>query len=65
VFTDLGKSRRRDADRGGLYYAQPDGSSIREGVVYPIENAERRRALSPDEKTVYVAETSTGRLVGV
>jgi gluconolactonase len=59
-FTDLGKSRPRDMDRGGLYYAQPDGSSIRE-VVYPLETP-NGVGLSPDEKTVYVAETNTGRL---
>ena len=59
-FTDLGKSRPRDSDRGGLYYAQPDGSSIRE-VVYPLETP-NGVGLSPDEKTVYVAETGPGRL---
>ena len=59
-FTDLGKARPRDMDRGGLYYAQPDGSSIRE-VVYPLETP-NGVGLSPDEATVYVAETSTGRL---
>src|SRR5260370_6796691 len=28
-FTDLGKTRPRDLDKGGLYYAAPDGSSVR------------------------------------
>ena len=27
-FTDLGKSRARDRDWGGLYYAKPDGTAI-------------------------------------
>lgn len=62
-FTDLGKSRPRDADRGGLYYAQPDGSSIRE-VIYPLETP-NGVGLSPDEKTVYFAETGPGRLWAV
>ena len=29
-FTDLGKSRARDVDKGGIYYATADGSSINE-----------------------------------
>ena len=61
-FTDLGKGRARDLDRSGLYYAQPDGSSIVE-AAYPILTA-NGVGLSPDEKTVYVAETQTGRLWG-
>jgi gluconolactonase len=59
-FTDLGKSRERDLDKGGLYYAQPDGSSVRE-VIFPFVTP-NGVGLSPDEKTVYVAETETGRL---
>ena len=35
-FTDLGKRRGRMMDRGAVYYAQPDGSSIVE-VVHPID----------------------------
>ena len=27
-FTDLGKTRAREFDKGGLYYARPDGSSV-------------------------------------
>ncbi|HET9691047.1 MAG TPA: SMP-30/gluconolactonase/LRE family protein, partial [Acidimicrobiales bacterium] len=34
-FTDLGKTRDRDMDRGGLYYATPDGGRVDE-VVYPL-----------------------------
>jgi gluconolactonase len=60
-FTDLGKNRERDRDYGGLYYALPDGSSVRE-VVYPIQGGGNGVGLSPDGSRVYVAETPTGRL---
>ncbi|MCC4309602.1 SMP-30/gluconolactonase/LRE family protein [Alcanivorax marinus] len=59
-FTDLGKGRGRSQDRGGLYYARIDGSFIRE-AVFPIPTA-NGVGLSPDEKTVYVADTLPGRL---
>ena len=59
-FTDLGKSRARDVDKAGVYYAQPDGSSI-VNVVYGLDHA-NGIALSPDNRTLYVAETMTGRL---
>jgi gluconolactonase len=59
-FTDLGKRRERDRDHGGLYYALPDGSKITE-LVYPIVTP-NGVGLSPDEKTVYVADTETSRL---
>ncbi len=60
-FTDLGKMRARDLDRGGLYYAQPDGSSITEPV--PGLLGANGVGLSPDGGTVYVAESYTGRLL--
>jgi gluconolactonase len=59
-FTDHGKRRARDEDRGGLYYARPDGSSVTE-VVYPLE-APNGVGLSPNGRRLYVAETHTGRL---
>lgn len=59
-FTDLGKHHDRKRDDGGLYYALPDGSSVKE-IVHPLLEA-NGVGLSPDEKTVYVAETSPGRL---
>jgi gluconolactonase len=59
-FTDLGKSRARDVDKAGVYYAQPDGSSI-VNLVYGLDHA-NGIALSPDDGTLYVAETITGRL---
>ncbi|HJM27954.1 MAG: SMP-30/gluconolactonase/LRE family protein [Acidimicrobiales bacterium] len=59
-FTDLGKQRRREIDKGAVYYAQPDGSSISR----VIDNLDHPNGcgLSPDGKTLYVAQTTTGRL---
>lgn len=59
-FTDHGKNRPRDRDRTGVFYATTDGNSIQE-VIFPLE-APNGIGLSPDEKTLYVAETPTGRL---
>ena len=61
-FTDHGKRRPRDVDLGGLYYAKTDGSLISE-LVQPMIMA-NGVGLSPDEQTVYVAETRTGHLWG-
>src|SRR5271165_2353096 len=58
--TDLGKTRARDRDHGGLYYALADGSKIVE-VAYPILTP-NGVGLSPDGAAVYVAETETARL---
>jgi gluconolactonase len=60
-FTDWGKPYTRSVDRGGLYYAKADGSMIEE-VVYPLVTA-NGVGLSPDGKTVYVAESRTGHLL--
>ncbi len=59
-FTDLGKTRARDQDRGSVYYATPDGQSIKE-VIYPLATP-NGIGLSPDESMLYVAETQTGRV---
>jgi gluconolactonase len=59
-FTDLGKTRERDADRGAVYYARADGSLIRE-AIFPLERP-NGIGLSPDGRTLYVAETPTARL---
>lgn len=59
-FTDLGKVRHRDRDQGSVYYAKADGSHIVE-VTHPILTP-NGIGLSPDEKTLYVAETEGGRL---
>ncbi|MEM6832742.1 MAG: SMP-30/gluconolactonase/LRE family protein [Pseudomonadota bacterium] len=55
-FTDLGKSWARHRDHGGVYYALPDGSSVRE-VIYPLDTP-NGIGLSADEKTLYVALTA-------
>ena len=60
-FTDLGKSYHRHRDHGGLYYAKADGSKVIE-VAYPLISS-NGVGLSPDEKTVYVADTFTARLM--
>jgi gluconolactonase len=59
-FTDLGKRRARDRDHGGIYYALPDGSRIVE-LVYPMLSP-NGVGLSPDEQTLYVADTESSRL---
>ncbi|MEQ8332639.1 SMP-30/gluconolactonase/LRE family protein [Nisaea sp.] len=59
-FTDLGKVRARDMDRGAVYYAKADGSLIKE-VIQPFMTP-NGIGLSPDEKTLYVAETEGARL---
>jgi gluconolactonase len=60
-FTDWGKARPRDRDVTGVYYAQADGSAIRE-VLFPL-SAPNGIALSPDGKRLYVAETYTRRVL--
>jgi gluconolactonase len=59
-FTDLGKTRHRDRDQGSVYYAKADGSHIVE-VVHPMLTP-NGIGLSPNERTLYVAETEGGRL---
>jgi gluconolactonase len=59
-FTDMGKTRARDADRGSIYYAMADGSGIKE-VVFPALTP-NGIGLSPDGKTLYCAETDAARL---
>ena len=59
-FTDHGKTRARDRDRTGVFYAKADGSFIEE-VIFPMESP-NGVGLSPAEDELYVAETPTGRL---
>jgi gluconolactonase len=59
-FTDLGKGRHRDLDRGAVCYARADGSLIRE-VAFPMITP-NGVGLSPDGGTLYVAETEPARL---
>ena len=60
-FSDLGKVRARDRDHGGVYWAAADGSRIVE-AAFPVFGGANGIGLSPDAKTLYVAETETGRL---
>lgn len=59
-FTDHGKAHGRLRDRGAVFYALPDGSSIKE-MVFPVE-APNGIGLSADEVFLFVAETPTARL---
>jgi len=58
-FTDHGKLRPHDVDRGGLYYLPP-GGTIQE-MAYPLLGP-NGVGLSPDGRRVYIAETMTGRV---
>ena len=59
-FTDNGKGRERELDRGGVYYAKPDGSFITE-VIFPMLTP-NGIGLSPNEDVLYVSETHSGRI---
>jgi gluconolactonase len=59
-FTDLGKVRAHDMDRGRVYYAKADGSHIHQ-AAFPFFSP-NGIGLSPDGRTLYVAETPTARV---
>ena len=59
-FSDLGKARPRHKEHGGLYYAKPDGSLLKE-IIYGHVNF-NGVGLSPNGKTVYAADTETVKL---
>jgi gluconolactonase len=59
-FTDLGSMGEREIERGRICYARADGSMIRD-VVVPMLTP-NGIGLSPDGKTLYVAETVTARV---
>lgn len=59
-FTDLGKSRAREIDKGAVYYAVADGSRCEE-VVFPMLTP-NGIGLSPQEDFLYVAETVSSRI---
>ena len=61
-FTDLGKSYETYKDHGVIYYAKPDGSLISRQLTH--RETPNGIGLSPDEKTLYFAETVTGRVWG-
>jgi gluconolactonase len=59
-FTDHARREGRVQHIGAIYYAQPDGSSIRE-VIFPSDSP-NGIGLSPDGSRLYAAETHTGRV---
>ena len=59
-FTDTGKVMKRSRDRGAVFYAKTDGSFIKQ-VIFPLEGP-NGIGLSPDDKTLYVAESWSGRV---
>ncbi|TSH88528.1 SMP-30/gluconolactonase/LRE family protein [Verticiella sediminum] len=59
-FTDHGSGSHAERRFGRLYYALPDGSRIVAATPHLL--APNGVGLSPDEKTVYVADTYLGRL---
>jgi gluconolactonase len=59
-FTDHGMRWERTTERGSVFYALCDGSSITE-VITPLDSP-NGIGLSPDGSRLYVAETHTGRL---
>jgi gluconolactonase len=59
-FTDLGKVRATEMDRGGVYYFNP-ASGEAKVIAHPALTP-NGIALSPDDKTLYYAETEGARL---
>jgi gluconolactonase len=62
-FTDLGKRRDDQVERGAVYYAKRDGSLIKR-VAGPTFTA-NGCGLSPDGRVLYFAETESARLWAV
>jgi gluconolactonase len=60
-FTDFGKMRSRDADRGSLFYATTDGTHVVE--VARGLHGPNGVGLSPAGDRVYVAESFSGRVL--
>ncbi len=59
-FTDLGKTRATDMDRGGVFYGRSNGSAA-SVIARPVMTA-NGVALSPDGNTLYYAETEGARV---
>jgi len=59
-FTDLGKVRALEMDRGGVFYATPDARSAKV-IARPVMTP-NGIGLSPDGKTLYYAETEAARV---
>jgi gluconolactonase len=58
-FTDLGKVREGEIDRGGIYHARAGAEPVT--VAYPVLTP-NGIGLSPDGRTLYYAETEGARL---
>ena len=59
-FTDSGKITARQRDRGAVFYARIDGTFIRQ-VIFPLDGP-NGVGLSPDDDTLYVSESWSGRV---
>jgi gluconolactonase len=59
-FTDLGKVRATEMDRGGLFYGKTDGKTV-SAIARPVMTP-NGIALSPDGSTLYYAETEGARV---
>lgn len=59
-FSDLGKTRHSEMDRGGIYYGKPNGASAHV-IARPVMTP-NGIALSPDGQTLYYAETEGARV---
>ena len=59
-FSDLGKVRPNDMDRGGVFYARADGRSLH-AIARPVMTP-NGIGLSPDGNTLYYAETEAARV---
>ncbi|MDH5539790.1 MAG: SMP-30/gluconolactonase/LRE family protein [Rhizobacter sp.] len=59
-FTDLGKVRDAEMDRGGVYYGRSDGNAA--SVIARPAMTPNGVALSPDGNTLYYAETEGARV---
>jgi gluconolactonase len=59
-FTDLGKVRATEMDRGGVYYFNPANGDTK--VLAHPALTPNGIALAPDDKTLYYAETEGARL---
>jgi gluconolactonase len=59
-FTDLGKVRATEMDRGGVFYGQADGRAVH-AIARPAMTP-NGIGLSPDGNTLYYAETEGARL---
>ena len=59
-FTDTGKIMARQRDRGAVFYARIDGSFIKQ-AIFPLDGP-NGIGLSPDDRTLYVAESWSGRV---